>query len=473
MRRPASYDVDVGALRAKISTRRGPWLPPALTYALLLFSLLYLYVQVPVGFPEQWAGRDRLPDQSFRVSRMYRDAAGLAPTNLPVDTYRMIHLIVFVALWLAYALAVAQLRSARAGPRFWSVTVVLLLLALAMPPLLSTDVFYYGITGEAVARYGANPHVLPPSAISQSPLLAHVYWRDFPSPYGPVWTSVSAIIVAVGGNTPLVVSLAFKIVAAFCVALSTWIVYRLASRLAPGREAQAVALWAWNPLVLLETAANGHNDALLALVLLGSLWLISVKRGGAGYVLAALSIVLKLTTVPALALLTVGHLNAGSLRQRAGRAIALLTVLSTTILLAYFPYWEGPQTLQGIGGQPLESVHGFVPGTISGIALVFTDEAAAERAGQMASLVALSVLGVGGLWAALRVWRAGAWLEARGEGLVWGAALVLVPLAFVRAYPWYVVPGLALLAAVWPHCRRLTLWLYGSCAVWFIIQYGF
>jgi hypothetical protein len=430
-------------------------------------------MQVPVGFPEQWAGRDRLPDQSARVSGLYRNAVGLVHADVPASTYRVMHLLLFIALWPAYALGVYRLRSARAGVRFWGVTVVLLLLALAMPPLLSTDVFYYGITGEAVSEYGSNPHIHPPSAFLGSPLQGFIYWSDFPSPYGPVWTGVSAIVVAVAGNTPLAVSLAFKVVAAACVALSTVLLYRLVARLAPGRETQAAALWAWNPLVLLETAANGHNDALLALVLLGSLGLVAANLGIAGYVLAALSIVVKLTTIPALALLAVGRLVTGRPVQRGARALALLSVLVVTVLLAYLPFWEGPQTLQSIAGQPLESVHGVIPGTVSGVALLFTDEASAERAGRIASLLALIALCLVGLLAAWSVWRAGTRLEPRGEGLLWGVALVLVPLAFVRAYPWYVVPGLALLAAVWPHWRRVTVWLYALCATWFVVQYGF
>ncbi len=454
-------------------SRRAPWQPAALTYALLLLGLLYLYMQVPVDFPEQWAGRDRLPGQSARVSGLYRTAVGLTHADLPVAVYRVMHLLLFIALWPVYALGVHRLRSARAGVRFWSMTVVLLLLALAMPPLLSTDVFYYGITGEAVAEYGANPHIRPPSAFPGSPLQSYIYWSDFPSPYGPVWTGASAIIVAVAGNTPLAISLAFKVVAAFCVALSTMLIYRLASSLAPGRETRAAALWAWNPLVLLETAANGHNDALLALILLGSLYLVAVSRGIASYVLAALSLVIKLTTVPGLALLAVGRLNTGRPVQRGARALALLLLLVATVLLAYLPFWEGPRTLQSIAGQPLESVHGVIPGSVSGLALLFTDEASAERAGRVASLLALIALCFVGLWAAWRVWRAGTWLEPRGESFLWGAALVLVPLAFVRAYPWYVVPGIALLAAVWPHCRRVTIWLYALCAAWFVVQYGF
>jgi hypothetical protein len=119
------------------------------------------------------------------------------------------HLLLFIALWPHTALGVYALRSARAGVRFWGVTVVLLLLALAMPPLLSTDVFYYGITGEAVSEYGSNPHIHPPSAFPGSPLQGFIYGATSLA-IRPVWTGVSAIVVAVAGNTPLAVSLASR-----------------------------------------------------------------------------------------------------------------------------------------------------------------------------------------------------------------------------------------------------------------------
>ncbi len=107
------------------------------------------------------------------------------------------------------------------------------------------------------------------------------------------------------------------------------------------------------------------------------------------------------------------------------------------------------------------------------IVQLFATTETAEGAGRVASLLSVAVLGLWLLGAALRVWRAGARLEPRGEGLLWGVVLILAPVVFVRAYPWYIVPGLALMAAVWPHGGRTTTSLYLLGCLWFVVQYGY
>lgn len=455
------------------SFTRGTWAVPGLLLLAGMLGLLYLYLNVPPGFPEQWAGRLRLPDQSVRVSRLYREGLGLPLIGLPVGLYRLLHGALLVGLWPAYALAVRRFSGHHAGRSFWVVTAALLLTALAMPPLLSTDVFYYAVTGQIAAEYGANPHVLPPNHFQGSQLLPYNFWIDFPSPYGPVWTSVSAGVIALAGDSPLAASLAFKLLGVSFTGASIVLIHNIAQKLAPERTAQATALWAWNPLILLEGAGNGHNDALLALLLLGALRLLLAGKSITAYVLTVASALVKLTTLPVLALVAVGRLNRGTPYVRVRRAVLLgllLLILSATV---YAPYWSGPQTLQGLVGQPLGSVQGVVAGVAWSVGLVVGSPQVSEEAVRPASLLALGAVGAWALAAMLKVWRTGERLEPRGEGLLWGAMLVLVPVVFVRAYPWYTVPGLALLAAVWPHGRRTSVVLYVVGAVWFLGQYGF
>lgn len=449
------------------------WQVPGLLLLAGMVALWWVYLNVPPGFPEQWAGRERLPDQSVRVSALYRHTVDLPLVPLPIPLYRLIHGLLFAALWPLYALAVRRLRGVRAGTGYWALTAALLLTALAMPPLLSTDVFYYGITGQIAYEFGGNPHLVPPLRFPESRLLPYNFWTDFPSPYGPLWTSVSAAVVAIVGDSPIVVSGAFKLLGAGSVAASTVLVYSIARRLAPDRAAQATALWAWNPLVLLESAGTGHNDSLLAVLLLGALWLLLRGRSTSAWSLASLTVLIKLTAAPAVGLFAVGRLNWGKCGHRVRRGVLLALVLLFLGMAAYAPYWEGLRTLQGLMGQPMGSVHGPVSGLVWTVVQLFAVEETAERAGRAASLLTMLCLAIWLLGATWRVWRAGERLEVRGEGLLWGVVLVLVPVVFVRAYPWYTVPGLALLAAVWPHGRRTVATLYALTALWFVVQYGY
>lgn len=490
----------------------------------LLLALLLLSLSVPRGFPERWAGEDRLPDQAVRVSALYREIYGLPDAALPVLSFRVLHALVFAALWAPYALAVAGLRGGvRAGGRFWAYTGALWAVALLTPPLLSTDLFYYGATGELAWTGAANPHIAPPSTAPGSPLLPYVYWSDFPSPYGPLWTAASALAVGLVGAAPFAVSLAFKVLAAGCALAMAALAAALARRWAPGEETRAAALWAWNPLVLLECAGNGHNDAAVALLMVGALGLLASGEAGgarsradagmaedgrpprdehaaraepvgthprlrhrgehtvrgeheirpyAAWALGVLAALVKLTVLPALGLLWLGRL-ARAPRPRGRRGIALLGVAGTLAALLYAPWWAGPRTLAPLAGQGTELVQGAVatPATYLGEVLGGS-EAAGLRLGRLASGAALALVGLWLGWLALDLLRAGERLEPRGEGLLWGAALVLVPVAFVRSYPWYVVPGLALLACVWPHGRRAVLGLYALAGLWFVLQYA-
>lgn len=45
-------------------------------------------------------------------------------------------------------------------------------------------------------------------------------------------------------------------------------------------QARTVLLYAWNPLVLVETAGQGHTEALLVPLLFGALWAVRRRRGG-------------------------------------------------------------------------------------------------------------------------------------------------------------------------------------------------
>lgn len=291
-------------------------------YALLLGcfgGLALLYLQAPADLPQPpfWAPR---PHHSAEVATLYRGALGLPILPLTAAQFAAAHQGLLAGT-LTSATALLAL-SLRVLPRraLWPGALGLATVALLMPPLYATDVFYYGITGEMAAR-GANPYLLTPSAFPESRLLPFNFWLDIPSPYGPVWTTACALIAGLGAFDPFRVTILFKLLGVAAVLGSAWLLGRY---LPPATSAFPLALLLLNPVVWLEAVANAHLDALMLWPAAGAALLLARGRPRLAWVCLLLALWVKYLTAPLLAF------HAAARIQRANRTIgARLRVLGS------------------------------------------------------------------------------------------------------------------------------------------------
>jgi hypothetical protein len=212
-------------------------------------------------------------------------------------------------------------------------------------PALAGDVFDYLMSGRILSAYGANPYVDIPSAFPSDPYYAPVVWKDLPSAYGPAWIIMSAAITEVCGTRALAALMLGKFVAI----LSHWgtaaLVYAITRKLAPERALLAFVAYAWSPLVLVYFAVDGHNDALMLLLLMASIYLALDSRWELSLPLLTLSALIKF--VPALLL----PLLLWKARHDR-RAVAFGLVASLTLaMLVYAPLWAGMDTFDGVRNQ--------------------------------------------------------------------------------------------------------------------------
>ncbi|WP_112268589.1 polyprenol phosphomannose-dependent alpha 1,6 mannosyltransferase MptB [Lentzea terrae] len=138
---------------------------------------------------------------------------------------------------------------------------------LVAPPLFSADVFSYLAQGEVAAR-GLDPNVVSPASGASAEAIERVgvYWRDTPSPYGPLFSTAERAIAEVTGGDPVAGILLYRLVAVLGLLLVVWAVPRLTKD--PSR---AFWLGVLNPLVLWHLVGGVHNDALmLGLMLSGT-----------------------------------------------------------------------------------------------------------------------------------------------------------------------------------------------------------
>jgi hypothetical protein len=261
-------------------------------------------------------------------------------------------IVLFAAVYLAYRRA-----PARPTRVYW---VVLGLLALVfcgtllfMFPVGAADLFDQIFRGRILGHYGANPFFATPDSFADDPLRPWVgSWANTASPYGPAWEVPAAAMSLLAGDDLWANLLAFKglVIGAYIVAaLCLWGTLR---RLRPDWAARGLLLFAWNPLILFETAGNGHNDMVMIAWMLAAMYLLA--RGGrwALFAPAALMGAALVKFVPGLLmlpLLAVLWYDAGPLpttiRRRLGRVSIGAVLAGGLAVAAYAPFWHGTGTI--------------------------------------------------------------------------------------------------------------------------------
>jgi alpha-1,6-mannosyltransferase len=245
------------------------------------------------------------------------------------------------ALWL-----VARVSRRAALVAVLGTTLAFQLVLLPLPGVFSTDLFSYAFYGEVAGRLGGSPYVQVPDDFPSHPLylLINPLWRDAPSVYGPVWTALSSAVGALWGGDVLAQVLAYRLIADVGHWVNLAALWWALRRLRPGGEPFGLALYAWNPLVVFEFAANGHNDGLLVLFLLLAMGLAARGRARAAVVALMLSVATKYTTVLLLPLLLWWATRHRPGWRRVAVAAGAGLAAGAALAVTYLPWWRGTAT---------------------------------------------------------------------------------------------------------------------------------
>ena len=243
-------------------------------------------------------------------------------TGLPAAT------LVLASLASSLGAAIAVRATGQAPRGLWPAVAVLAVASVMRAPIRSHDIWSYAFYGRMISRYGADPYTRPPSAFSHDPLYALVGWRQTRTAYGPLFTGLSALISRAAGDSVLMLRLAFQALAALAVSGCLVALHR-------ARQHATLTLVALQPFIWITVVNGGHNDALLAALLLGVAICLRAEHPGRAAGLAALAIGVKLSAVffigPAAILLLVRR------RTRAGGALLGTTAVALAASLVIAP----------------------------------------------------------------------------------------------------------------------------------------
>jgi hypothetical protein len=378
--------------------------------------------------------------------------------------------LTFFVASLLYYLAWRVCRGVQPRGMWWTLTGSLALsnaVMLALYPIGAADVFDNIARGRILGVHGGNPFTEGPRDYRTDPFYRYTAWRTSPSAYGPAWEVLAAGAARLAGDNRLVNVLVFKGLGVAAYALSAVVIGWTLRRVAPERALQAVCLFAWNPVVIYETAGNGHNDIWLALCLVAAVSALAPHPSQARFVAAAalltLGALIKFITVLAWPLVLVLAWRAEtSWRRRVVMTVVLAGVSTALVLAAYAPFFASGADLLGI-----QRRQGMFTSSLPAVLQAQLETPLGVETSQtLTSGLALGLMLGVVAWRALAVWRA---RDAAWVALVRGTSMILLVYLLVACpwfQSWYVIWILPL-GALLPegHLGRLIV-LTSYAAVW-------
>lgn len=214
-------------------------------------------------------------------------------------------------------------------------------------PVTAIDIFTYVAQSRILVFYHQNPIFIPPAQFPADPIMPlSDGWSTKGAPYGPFGILIDAVPAVIAGDNLLLALVLTKLMFSGMMLGAAYVVYSLVRRLSPRHALGGAVLLAWNPLVLFEISANGHNDAAMLLLALVGLEAMVEGEYITGTLAVTLSALVKYGTVLLLPLVIVHALTRSGTRASRARYVILAGGGSLVLTAAlYKPFWEGTDTL--------------------------------------------------------------------------------------------------------------------------------
>ncbi len=306
-----------------------------------------------------------------------------------------------------------------AVPRsLWPTVAVLALVAVVAGPISSHDLWSYSFYGRMVSHHGVNPYHAVPAMFPHDIVYPVVGWRNTPSGYGPLFTAFSALLTWAAGDSLLMMRLGFQIVAAGAVLICLRV-------LARARRSAALTLVALSPFVWISLVNGGHNDAIVAALLLAAVVGFDRERIVRCAVLIAVAVAIKLTAV-----FIVVPLMVVLIARRRGKDALMVVAIPAAVLLGCGVLLEGS----------LSNASSTTRGIITRASVWRPLQELTRLSSTSASVVALAAT------FALVAWIA--WLHRNDSKVFRASGGSLGAFGMLSSYtlPWYLFLGLPILA---------------------------
>jgi hypothetical protein len=252
---------------------------------------------------------------------------------------------------------------------------VFIAILLISGPFMSADLYSYIFRAEMANTLQINPYQVTPAEAGYGKVTP---WNSLTMPYGPIFSILIMGLQKIAGSSMEVNLFIFRLFNSIIFFVCGYLIFKILIKTKPEFAYKGAALFLWNPFILIEIVNNGHNDILMLLFILLSIYFIVHQKYG----LSALMIIggflskyviIILLPIPLIMLLMN---NKFSLRKRIKKLALAVVIIVCVLVIFYLPFGTFGKTLSNVETSFFESQKLTLPrmailGITQGVAKVF------------------------------------------------------------------------------------------------------
>ncbi len=220
-------------------------------------------------------------------------------------------------------------------------------LLCVMHPVFSGDMMEYLVRGRLLGLYHVSPYRHLPAEFPGDILFPYSTWKNNPDSYGPVWVYLETLPALVFPNSVTGMIWLEKMILLTTGVLAIYYFNRIIRQSGFSRRNQLLALFAFNPLLLISTVIDGHNDTAMLAFTLVSVYFLRNRCFSRVFFFWTLAFLIKYTVLLVLPFLIVIAVKEEWKRRESFPFLFIareLTVNTLCIIFFFAPLWGGKDT---------------------------------------------------------------------------------------------------------------------------------
>lgn len=210
-----------------------------------------------------------------------------------------IYIGILMLFFILYGVVLAFIHRGKIAEKtLWRIILIFVAVLVFSYPAFSYDFFNYMFTAKTVLVYHKNPYdVIPLQFAGIEPWLTFMRWTHLPSAYTPLWILLTLPSYLLGFGIFLLILFNIKLLVAGFYLLAVWAVGKIIEYRQPKRKILGMAIFALNPLIIIESLVSSHNDIVMMGIAMVAMVLYLQKRKLRSFFVLAISAALKLMTI--------------------------------------------------------------------------------------------------------------------------------------------------------------------------------